>query len=151
MVRLGAVTVGGVLFTGLAVAAFAAVVGCDRSFPMAGAEGELIEASCWDPVTADTDGDKLTQDLEARLGGAGPQAPFRVIVQTHVEPTPARLALFEAHVGPFWVFSDDHGPGEGQGWPGIGFAAAMTKSQIQRAALRADVEVIASDGRGQLH
>jgi serine protease AprX len=70
----------------------------------------------------DADGNKIFDDLEERLAGAGPDETFSTIVLLHEPVTPANQANLQRSVGSFAM---------GHHYRSInGFAAALSKSRI---------------------
>ena len=75
------------------------------------------------PAKADVDGNKIYDDLEARLAGLGAGERVSVVVLQNVPATPQRMRGLESALGPFdatHTFSVTKG-----------FAAELTKAQIQ--------------------
>ena len=91
------------------------------------------------PVKADRDGDKVLDDLEARIADLGPDARVSAIVTVSAPATDTRIRGLEHAVGPFAVshrFSIIDG-----------FAATLTKGQIRALAQRADVVRVEENSR----
>ena len=91
------------------------------------------------PVKADRDGDKVLDDLEARIGGLGPDARVSTIVTLSAAATTTRVRGLERAVGAFAVshrFSIIDA-----------FAATLTKGQIRALAQRSDIVRVEENSR----
>jgi subtilisin family serine protease len=83
------------------------------------------------PPMADTDGDDVFQDLEARLADLGPEEPVRVIVTLREEATAKRVGALEDAVGDFSV--------KRRFTIVDAFAATVKESQVRELAGRSGV------------
>ncbi len=89
------------------------------------------------PKIADRDGNKIFDDLEAKMAAASPDAKHKVIVTLNERLTDTQIAALQAAAGRFAVSSE---------LPIIeGFAATATKGQIQALARHDLVSTIARD------
>ena len=112
----------------LAAAAFAAPGSKERT-PSADAA----------PLKADRDGDKVLDDLEARLGSLGPDAHVSAIVTLQTPASATRVGALERAVGGFAVshrFSIIDA-----------FAARLTKGQVRALSQRPDVVRVEENSR----
>lgn len=100
--------------------------------------GERIHGSPTAPATADLDGDKVFDDLEARIQAAQPDDTLSVLVQLGEPLTKARFDAVNAAVG---------GVDLTQWLPIVrGFAATVTASQVRALAAQASVAQVELNG-----
>src|SRR3712207_493345 len=121
--------------------AFACLLGLVGAVPLAsgGSPSDRVPAPAQSaPARADLDGDKLFDDLSARLEALDAADRVSVIVRVDGKLTRAEAAALERGVGDYDL----------QAWLPIvdAFAAKMTKAQIEALAARPDVLSISLNG-----
>ena len=109
----------------LSVVVFAALVslGGAASPGLGGEPKDPVEGPSAPPIRADLDGNRIFDDLEARLAGMSPAERVSVIVVLDLPATSSRLRGLEAAVGSFDATHRFSGV--------RGFAGELTKAQIQ--------------------